>query len=155
MASFTDATGRTWAVNIDVTTIRRLRSALDVNLLDMVEDEGKLLAQLLTDPVLLVDMIYVICKPQADQHNLTDEDFGRALVGDAIDRATDALLEALSAFFPSQRGALLRRLVEKTRQTMALAYQVANKQLDGLEITEADIVSRLGSLSTKSPGSAE
>lgn len=155
MASFTDATGRTWAVNIDVTTIRRLRSALDVNLLDIVEDEGKLLAQLLTDPVLLVDMIYVICKPQADQHNLTDEDFGRALVGDAIDRATDALLEALSAFFPSQRGALLRRLVEKTRQTMALAYQVANKQLDGLEITEADIVSRLGSLSTKSPGSAE
>ena len=155
MASFTDATGRTWAVNIDVTTIRRLRSALDVNLLDMVEDEGKLLAQLLTDPVLLVDMIYVICKPQADQHNLTDEDFGRALVGDAIDRATDALLEALSAFFPSQRGALLRRLVEKTRKTMALAYQVASKQLDGLEITEADIVSRLGSLSTKSPGSAE
>lgn len=155
MASFTDATGRTWAVNIDVTTIRRLRSALDVNLLDMVEDEGKLLSQLLTDPVLLVDMIYVICKPQADQHNLSDEDFGRALVGDAIDRATDALLEALSAFFPSQRGALLRRLVEKTRKTMALAYQVASKQLDGLEITEADIASRLGSLSTKSPGSAE
>lgn len=155
MASFTDSTGRTWAVNIDVTTIRRLRSALDVNLLDMVEDEGKLLAQLLTDPVLLVDMIYVICKPQADQHNLSDEDFGRAMVGDAIDRATDALLEALSAFFPSQRGALLRRLVEKTRKTMALAFQVANKQLDGLEITEADIVSQLGSLSTKSPGSAE
>ena len=35
-----------------------------MNLLEAVE--GKLLERLVADPVLLCDMIYALCKPQAD-----------------------------------------------------------------------------------------
>ena len=50
MKTFNDNTGNTWSIAINVDTIKRVRSLLDVNLLDAVE--GKLLEQLIHDPIL-------------------------------------------------------------------------------------------------------
>ena len=99
MHTFTDAIGRTWSVAINVDTVRRVKALASVNLMDVVE--GQLVARLQTDPVLLCDVLYAVCKPQADAQNVTDEDFGRSMAGDAIEAATEALLEDLTDFFPS------------------------------------------------------
>src|SRR5690606_30386907 len=94
MTTFNDTTGRTWTISINVDAIRRVRSLLNVNRLDAVD--GKLLEQLVVDPVLLCDILFALVKPEADAKNVTDEDFGRALGGDALDHATTALLEGLA-----------------------------------------------------------
>jgi hypothetical protein len=55
-----------------------------------------LITRLSTDPLLLGDVLFAICKPQADQQQITDEAFGEGLAGNSIDDATGALLEALT-----------------------------------------------------------
>ena len=115
MKTFQDNAGRQWTVTINVDAVRRVRSLIGVNLPDVLDDGCKLLAQLHDDPVLLVDVLYCVCKPEADTKEITDEDFGRAMAGDAIGHATAALLAELSDFFPNARQrAAMQELIRKT-----------------------------------------
>ena len=98
MKSFTDNTGRTWTLVVNVATVKRVRALCGVDLNSVIEVEdgkpsAKLLERLSSDPVLLVDVLYAVCKPECDQRNVSDEDFGAAMAGDAIEQATAALLD--------------------------------------------------------------
>ncbi len=128
MRTFTDNAGRTWTIAINVDCIRRLRATLNIDLLEAVE--GKLIERLVGDPILLCDCIYVICKPDADQRNISDEDFGRAMAGDAIEYATTSLLEELVDFFPRNRRELLSKALLKFRNLESKAIELADKQLE-------------------------
>ena len=128
MKTFSDNAGRTWTLAVNVDAVRRVRSIVNVDLLEAVE--GKLIEKLVGDPILLCDVIYVICKPEADQRSITDEDFGRSMAGDAIDQATTSLLEELVDFFPKSRRALLTKALGKFRQLETKAIQLVDKQLD-------------------------
>ena len=92
MKTFTDTAGRTWTVCVNVNAIKRVRSLLDVNLLEVLDDGCKLLAQLHDDPILLVDVLYALCQPQAEAQGVTDIQFGQAMSGDALLQANRALL---------------------------------------------------------------
>ena len=134
MRTFNDNAGRTWTLAINVDAVRRVRSIVNVDLLEAVE--GKLIEKLVGDPILLCDVIYVICKPEADQRSITDEDFGRSMAGDAIDHATTSLLEELVDFFPKSRRALLTKALGKFRQLETKAIQLVDKQLDDPKLEE-------------------
>lgn len=117
MKSFVDTAGRTWSVDVQVDGIKRVRSLLGIDLLTILDDGCQLLARLHDDPVLLVDVLYALCKPQAESQSLRDEDFGRAMSGDALLQAHQALLEGLSDFFPNARQrAVLKELLQKTQR---------------------------------------
>ena len=107
MQTFADKEKREWAVDINVTTVRDVKSALGVDLLELGNDdaagEGKMLYRLMAEPILVVDIVYVICKDQADQAGVTDRQFGARMGGDAIDNATKALLVEIVNFFPDPR----------------------------------------------------
>ncbi|HPD28576.1 MAG TPA: hypothetical protein PLL20_01170 [Phycisphaerae bacterium] len=129
MKTFADNAGRTWTVTINVDAIKRVRGLLNVNLLEIVE--GTLIERLIRDPVLLCDVVYAVCKPEADARNITDEEFGRAMAGDAIEHATTALLEELVAFCPSPRDrANLGRVLTATRRMMDRARDLIEQRLD-------------------------
>lgn len=134
MRTFNDNAGRTWTLAVNVDAVRRVRSIVNVDLLEAVE--GKLIEKLVGDPILLCDVIYVICKPEADQRSITDEDFGRSMAGDAIDHATTSLLEELVDFFPKSRRALLTKALGKFRQLETKAIQLVDKQLDDPKLEE-------------------
>ncbi|MBW7934986.1 MAG: hypothetical protein H3C62_15535, partial [Gemmatimonadaceae bacterium] len=89
MKTFTDNAGRTWTLAINVDVLKRVRGLVDMNLLDIID--GQLIERLYRDPVLLCDVVYAVCKPEADARSVSDEDFGRAMAGDAIEQATKAL----------------------------------------------------------------
>ncbi len=101
MQTFRDNAGRSWLVAIDVAAIKRVRALLTYDLLTVLDGKGA--APLTSDPVVLVDVLYVLCKPEADRLGVSDEEFGRALGGDALREATDAFVEALIAFCPNPR----------------------------------------------------
>ena len=147
MKTFKDNAGRSWTITVNVDAIKRVRSLLDVNLMEAVE--GKLLEQLVTDPVLLCDIIYVLCKPKADAQQISDEDFGRAMAGDAVEHATTALLEELVEFFPLPKRRLLTKALEKLKTLEAKALEVAEKRLDSPEL-EAEMEAALKELGASS-----
>ena len=132
MKTFNDNAGRTWTVTVNVDAIKRVKSLLSVNLMEAVE--GKLLERLVSDPVLLCDVIYAVCKPEADAKAVSDEDFGRSMAGDAIELATTALLEELCDFFPQQRRKLLHKALEKLRKLESMALTAAADRLDSPEL---------------------
>ena len=136
MKTFTNNAGHNWTLAITVDAIKRVRGLLNVDLLEIVE--GKLIERLIRDPVLLCDVVYAVCKPEADARGVTDEDFGRAMAGDAIEHATKALLEELVDFSPSPRDrANLGRVLEKTWAVMDRARDVVEARLGSGEIEKA------------------
>jgi len=104
MHSFPDNAGRTWTVVINVTAVKRVRGLVGIDLYKLIDDGFKPLAALVADPVQLADVLYCLCKDEADAKQVTDEDFGRALAGDAITLAADAFVEELIDFFPDARA---------------------------------------------------
>ena len=122
MKPFTDSQGRTWPVVMNVSAIKRVRDILGVDLLDVAN--GDLLSRLADDPCLLVDVLFVLCKPDADAKGVTDEDFGRGMVGGALDEASSALMKELLDFFPRALHArALAKMVRKMGEQQAAATE--------------------------------
>ena len=56
--------------------------------------------------------------------------FCDSISGDVIEAASFTLLEALADFFPSQQGALIRKLLELAKKQQEKAVQESEKLLD-------------------------
>ena len=132
MKTFTDNAARAWTIQVNVDALKRVKSLLDVDLMEAVD--GKLLQRMLDEPILLCDIIYALCKPQADAAGVSDEDFGRAMAGDAIDNATQALLEELVDFFPQRRRALLTKVLDKLKKLDSLALATVTDRIEKIDL---------------------
>lgn len=162
MKSFTDNLGRTWTMVVNVATIKRVRAlcGVDLNAIIEVEDgkpETRLLEKLSTDPVLLVDVLYAVCQPECDRRQVTDEDFGSAMAGDAIDLATSALLDEIIDFFPDAKRQAFRKILSATRRFEEIAKKRLSEALADSAF-EDNIVSELERLtgwSRNAPASVE
>ncbi|MEO1617639.1 MAG: hypothetical protein AAFV88_17445 [Planctomycetota bacterium] len=128
MQKFIDRRGRVWIVDIDNTTLRRVKALTDVRLLDAID--GDLVTGLSSDPLLLGDVLFAICKPQADQQDVDDEAFAEGLAGDSIDEACKALVDALVAYFPESRRRLLRKAADKQKMIEMRGLEAIEKRLD-------------------------
>ena len=151
MQTFRDNAGRTWAVSVDVAAIKRVRALAGFDLLSIMD--GKAADRLIADPVLLCDVLCAVCRPEAERLGVTDEDFGRAMAGDAIDHATQALLEELVSFRPNPRDRKrLRKFVTTMWTTMEKARDVLERKLDErLEDASRQALTALGGSSGSSP----
>ena len=116
MKTFKDNAGRTWTIAVNVDAVKRVRDLLSEDLLDVKQ----VLERLMIDPILLCDVIYCVCKPQADAEKISDEDFGRAMGGDAIAQAKTALVEELVNFSPDPRD----------RENLGIAIEKFNRMTD-------------------------
>ncbi len=151
MKTFTDNAGQTWTLVIHVDAIKRVRSLVGVDLLEIVE--GTLIERLIRDPILLCDVVYAVCKPEADERGVTDEAFGRAMAGDAIEQATRALLEELVNFSPSPRDrAHLQQVLATTWQAMDKARDLVDARIESGELDR--IVTRALADATNFSGAA-
>ena len=151
MQTFRDNAGRTWAVSVDVAAIKRVRALAGFDLLSVMD--GKAVDRLIADPVILCDVLCAVCRPDAERLGVTDEDFGRAMAGDAIDHATQALLEELVSFCPNPRDRKrLRKFVTTMWTTMEKARDVLERKLDErLEDASRQALTALGGSSGSSP----
>jgi hypothetical protein len=117
MRTFTDNAGRIWTITVNVAALKRVRGMLNVDIYKLVDDGFKGLGELLGDVIQLVDVLYCLCKDEADARKVSDEDFGRAMFGDAIHQATEAFVEELIDFFPEARvRSSLRKIVAESRK---------------------------------------
>lgn len=134
MRRFTDSKGRGWDVAINVLAVKRVRGMLGVDLNGLITDGARPLAALLDDPCQLVDVLYVLCRNQAEDAGITDEQFGEAMGGDSLSRAADAFLEELIDFFREPRArASLRKLIAAGKQAGSLALDEAERVIQSLD----------------------
>ena len=127
MEQFKDANGRDWHIKITVGTVKAVRDVLHIDLTDM-----RTIKKIGEDVCLLVDCLYVCCQKEATESNITDEQFGESMAGDALDSATDAFLNELINFSPAQKGNLLRKTLAKTKALLDLETVEMEKRIESL-----------------------
>lgn len=136
MHSFKDNAGRTWSVAINVTVAKRVRDTLKVDVLRLSGDaerpEEHLFTKLHTDPIFLVDLLFVICQTEAESNGVTDVQFGEAMAGDCIDLAAKALLEELVDFCPNPRDR------KRAQRVLRKANEMIEKAGDLLDAKVSD-----------------
>jgi len=133
MRTFSDADGREWRLSIDVSAIKRCRNLINEDLLDVQQ----ILARLMVDPILLCDVLYVVCQPQADDLGVSDEEFGRSMRGRSIADAKTALLGDLVDFFPEEADREnLRAAVAKLNETTGRARDLIRQRLESPKLSE-------------------
>lgn len=133
MSSFTDTQERKWTLEINVSSVRDVKRTLGVDLTHLFDEHCQPLAELLGDPLQLVDVLYVLCQQQAKARGVTDEDFGRGMGGDTLEQAAEAFTEALTDFFPSRRRKLLKTVVDKARAVGAKMEAIMQAKADNLD----------------------
>lgn len=143
MRYFNDKNGKQWELSIDYSTIKRVKALCDVQILNLIAVDEKtglvesdLLDRLIDDPILLVDVLYACCKPQADMLNMSDEDFGRSFTGEEIERATKVLLDEVVDFFPEPKRTMLRKMINAVNRHLEKENQIVKEILKTEEIDQ-------------------
>lgn len=154
MHTFRDNANREWAVEINTTAIKRVRGLIDLDLLSLIDDGFAGLGALLADPIRLVDTLYALCKPEADRLGISDEDFGRAMWGDAIGAGTDAFLAEFTDFFPDPRvRSALARMLASGRVIRDRVMERLGERIESLDLDSE--ARRLIGSSGAAPGSSD
>lgn len=158
MRTFRDQTGRDWNLSINVGAVKRVRAELQIDLLTVVDPKADLLERLGSDPVLVVDLLYILCKPQADERGISDEQFGEMMGGgDTVLQANRAFLGELADFFPDpvkRRG--MTTLIEKMGQLETKALALAERRMAAIDLDQIleTAMKSDGEPSTSSPDSS-
>lgn len=166
MPQFKDLKGRTWDVSVNISSVKRTRDLTGVDLLDT--KSGAVFERLASDPVMLIDVLYAICKPQADAVGVDDIAFGEAMAGDPIDEASRVLIDAIVGFTPNPSvRAALGEVAKKLNEAQGRVTAAATARLSSPEfgkkideeieraIQEVNSLEIYGSTSTRSLESSE
>ena len=142
MRQFTDTKERVWDVELNVRQMKRVRDVLGIDLVNVIQagKDGAVatdtLDRVANDPILLVDILWVLCEGQAKAAGVTDDDFGSSLAGDSISDATKAFLDELVDFFPGARRLFLKKAVDLARKYETENLEVLEKALASPEFEE-------------------
>ena len=142
MRQFTDTKERVWDVELNVRQMKRVRDVLGIDLVNVIQagKDGAVatdtLDRVANDPILLVDILWVLCEGQAKAAGVTDDDFGSSLAGDSIADATRAFLDELVDFFPGARRLFLKKAVDLARKYETENLEVLEKALNSPEFEE-------------------
>ena len=153
MKTFSDTTGRTWSIAVNVDAVKRVRDLLNEDLLDVKQ----VLERLMVDPILLCDVVYCICKPQADAAGISDQEFGQSMGGDSILHAKRALMAELVDFFPSAADREnLKAAIEKFDTLADRAAELIKQRLQSPSLSREieAALARVGDSFTSRPGSS-
>ena len=151
MRSFKDINGKDWEIAHTVTSAKRVRDLLGLDLLQPEAGEPPNITRLGTDEILLCDVIYVLCKNQADERGISDEDFGKGLGGAAILAAQTALYEELIDFFRLRGRQDRAAAVQKQQAFLSSLIETATRQVEALDLDTALKQVRFGETSTRLP----
>ena len=142
MKAFTDAKGRSWEIELNIRQMKRVRDILGVDLVNVIQTnkDGSIatdtIDRVANDPILLCDILWVLCEQQAKAAGVTDEDFGSSLAGDSIETATRAFLDELVDFFPGARRLFLKKAVDLARKFETENLGMLEKALASPEFEE-------------------
>lgn len=165
MQTFKDATGRTWQISVNFTSLKRVKCQTGIDLTKLVDPHSDVISRLTSDLFMLFDCLVALLQPQLDANSLTAEAFGEALDEESADSAVIALLEGVIDFFPEKKRTLLRRALAKvTRAAERKQTGMLDRALKSVESPQFDraietALARLnpstsGSSATNSPASS-
>ena len=124
VATLVDRKERQWDLRLDAPTVKRIAEKTGIKLTDLTSDPFLRLA---TDPVLLIDVVWLVVEKQAKELGISDVEFGEECPD--IDSVASSLVECVLDFFPQSRRSELQSLISETAETHSLAIAETIKQM--------------------------
>ena len=122
MKKFTDKKENEWILELTVGSAKRVKADCGIDLIDIIDVKTGLqkspLEELADNPMLLVDVLFSMCRKQAEERNIDDESFAELFDGEVIQDAISALVEEIINFSPPVRRKVLQKIYDKNRQLM-------------------------------------
>ena len=137
MKTFTDAGGRTWSLQLNLATAKKVRDALDVDLLEPESGDPPLITRLGTEPVLLGEVLCKMLESQFETHKVTEEDVLNAFDGNTLLAAQKAFYEELHDFFLASGRKDRAQAVAKQQVIIEDAVEQAAERIDAIDPEEA------------------
>lgn len=131
--TFADSGGRQWSLKLDPLLIRAVDNLCKIRLTDLSSDP---FARLTDDPLLICDVLWVICEPQAITAGVSVDEFYRSLDGSTIASAAAALEVAVTDFFLPETRSKITTLRKKNQELRAKAMDTAMAKLNDPAITQ-------------------
>ena len=133
-ASFIDQRGRTWQLELNYSLAKRLR---DVTSLDFVNyQDGQALLAIHDSDEKLVQVLWLLCEPQAVALSLVEEEFGGGLGGDALEQALEALEQALLNFSRPARRQAIAAIRDKAHELVAAQVELTQTKLRSPQVQQ-------------------
>jgi hypothetical protein len=150
MREFRDDQGRPWIVALTVASAERVRGLVTVDVTDDVEQpDGSTKRQTRSVPFDMIDasniaqtlevlrsnygrvgeVLYALCRKQADDKSIDRESFLDGLRGDAIDAGIKAIEGELTDFFPLRLRRMIALLVDRTNELAGELMSQAEENL--------------------------
>lgn len=98
MKVFKDNKNNKWEIEINMFTVKQVKDLLGVNIVDLNDEQ--VMSKIKDDMIFIIDVIYVLCKKQIDERKMDECSFAEGLLGDALENAVSAFIEAWTDFFP-------------------------------------------------------
>lgn len=150
MQAFKDSSGRTWEIVINGATIARVLGITKVNIWYLLDDSAKGLSDLLSNPPVFTNVIYLLSK---QSEKVAEEELLAAMDGDTLEAAMNAFKEEFLFFSPKSKRETIRLFFDKGSQCQTLLLSEANKQLKSLDVSK--LVEKLSGSTGNSPGKSE
>lgn len=156
MNCFNDKNGRQWTLELNVGSARRVKAetGFDIlNIMDLGDGEGNFsgFEKLASDAGLLVDVIYSLCKSQAEKSGLDGDGFAELFNGDAVEGAADALVKEIIDFSQPLKRKMLTVIYERTKRFREEAMEQMTAELESGKVGEI-LDAELSRLSTNTQG---
>lgn len=98
MAKFADKAGREWDVSLDLGIVTAIRKACGIDLGAILGDQKRLVHLFYEDLNSLGVVLFTLVESQAEERKIDGDGFARALDGPSLNRAREALAEAIANF---------------------------------------------------------
>ena len=143
MKTFTDASGRTWTITLNLGTAMAVKAKLDIDLLQPEaprngdpDSGGPLLTRLGTDEMLLGEVLCALLEKQFETHKVTEDDVRAAFDGQTLLAAQKAFYEEMIDFFRSRGRNDRAKAVAKQMAMIDAAVTAIETKLDGININQ-------------------
>lgn len=140
MKTFTDATGRSWTLTLNLGTAMTVKDRLKIDLLqpEQGDDSGgpPVLTQLGTDEMLLGEVLCVMLEGQFNKHGLTEDNVRQCFDGQTLLAAQKAFYEELIDFFRGRGRNDRAKAVAKQMAMINAAVSAVETKLDAISIDE-------------------
>jgi hypothetical protein len=154
MKEFKDANGKAWRLDVNLASIEVVRETCKVDLTQIFENGLTSLVKLFEDHRQLAEVLLCLLGLEAanfDKNGIDRTAFLKALKGDALEQAANALVDDVIDFFPNRRQReVYRAAVNKVWETVLKGQDLAMEK-----ILEVDPMPALRTLLNSATSSAE
>ena len=129
MAKFKDAEKRSWSLKVTVGSLKKVKEDTDIDLGFIVSGKLQKLQDILEDPFSLAAVLYSLCEDQAEEREISPDDFAGMLFGETFEKAVEALIDSIVDFYPRQKSQVLRDALAKERAKQEQDMEKALEEL--------------------------